>query len=116
MNGTEMAMVDAQPSTIKNRPVDPTTAAIRSYNTRYYNPYLSGAAILSAYEGRAPGGIPYWMNGVAMQTANNNQISAPNPAIRSTMTHVVRPISQVGQSPSLQAPTAGIFTGVKDEC
>lgn len=116
MNHTEMAMVDAFPSRIQNRPVDATTGAIRQYNTRYYTPYLSGAAIISAYEGRAPGGFPYYMHGIYVQTCNNNQITAPQPAMRAALSHVVRPISQVGQAPALQAPTSGIFTGVKDEC
>lgn len=116
MNKTEMAMVDQQPSVIGNRPPDDITPVIQTYNTRYATPYLSGAAIIDAYEGKAPHGIPYWMTGIQMQTCNNQSITAPRPYMKSSMTHIARPISQVGQAPALQAPTSGIFTGVQDQC
>ena len=111
-----MAMVDFQPSVLQSGVRGDIIPLQQRYDTRFMTPYLSGSIIISAYEGRAPGGFPYYINGIPLQTCNNTSITAPQPALRATLTHVVRPISQKGQAPALQAPTSGVFTGVKDEC
>lgn len=112
MNSTPAALLDQQQSVIG--PKDPSP--LQTYNTRFMNPYLSGAYIINTYPDLGPWGFPYYMAGIATLTCENFILNTPNPQQRSSMTHIVRPISNVGQAPFGQAPTSGIYTGVEGSC
>ena len=112
------ALVDQQPSQLpRTTPTrDDINPIISQYNVRWYVPYLSGAATLSALENNGPWGVPYWMQSLPIQTTNNDYITTPEPVERSRITHRVDPLSNAGQAPVGQAPTKGVYTGVEDHC
>ena len=76
--------------------------------------YLTGAHILSTQDG--PWGVPYWMQGIAMQTFNNQTITAPTPWQKDIQYHLVGQLSTAGQYGIGTAPTSGVYTGVEDSC
>jgi hypothetical protein len=112
MNNAPAALIDQQPSTIG--PKEPSL--LQQYNVRWMNPYLSGRHIVDTYPELGPFGFPYYMAGIATLTCEMFRINAPVAQQRSSMTHIVRPISAVGQAPFGQAPTSGIYTGVEGSC
>lgn len=112
MNSSTAALLDQQQSVIGPRQPE----AIQAYNVRYATPYLSGTYIVNTLPTLGPWGFPYYMAGIATLTTENFVLNTPNPPERSSMTHIVRPISAVGQAPFGQAPTRGIYTGVEGSC
>lgn len=64
-------------------------------------------------------GVPYWMQGIAMQTCNVLTITAPEPFLASWITHPANDPGQKGVTAFGQAPTSGIYTGMhvaEDHC
>ena len=111
--------MDKQPASLidqQHSVLQPATGAlgINQYEIRPGQPYLSGAHTLSANNG--PFGVPYWMSGLAVQTCNNQIITAPVPQKKSIITHQAKQIYSAGQYVVGQAPTSGVFTGVEDHC
>lgn len=84
------------------------------YVLREGQPYLSPAHIMSTDNG--PWGVPYWMEGLALQTCVNMYVSAPEPWQKSTITHQAQTTYTAGQYGNGQAPTSGVYTGVEDSC
>ena len=74
--------------------------------------YLSGASIMESVRG--PYGVPYWMEGLAMQTCNNQYITAPTPWQKSLQFHTTPVTYTAGQYGNGGAPTKGVYTGVED--
>lgn len=112
-NKNPASLIDAGQSTFMPHGND-INAVIGQYNIRPGQPYLSGAHTITAVNG--PFGIPYTMQGLAIQTCNNMYISAPEPPIASTITHSAKQTVSAGQWAVGAAPTSGIFTGVEDSC
>lgn len=94
--------------------MDDINPIIDQYVLRPGHPYLSGASTLTALVG--PFGVPYHMQGLALQTCVNRYISAPSPWRASTITHSTKTLSTTGQYAIGAAPTSGIYTGVEDSC
>lgn len=117
-NRTVPALIDQQPSQLPrelpNR--DDINPYISTYNVRYINPYLSGNYIIEALPTLGPWGIPYVMQGLAVQTCEEMFISTPEPNMRGIITHRADALSNAGQTPIGTAPTTGIYTGVEDHC
>ena len=117
MNRQPASLLDQQTSTIGGLGQDDITGIIDQYQlrvgTRYY---LSPATIVSNIGLLGPWGVPYWMQGLATQTCNNNYITAPTPWQAAQITHEVKPLYAAGQFAVGQAPTSGVFTGVEDSC
>lgn len=113
MDKTPATLIDALASAFTPHPYD-INAEIGQYNIRPGQPYLSGAHTITAEIG--PFGVPYWMQGLAVQTCTNMYISAPEPPIASTITHSAQQTISAGQYAVGAAPTSGIFTGVEDTC
>lgn len=82
------------------------------YVLRPGQPYFSGASIMESATG--PYGVPYWMTGLAMQTCNNQYITAPTPWQKDLQFHTVGGLYTAGQYGNGGAPTKGVFTGVED--
>jgi hypothetical protein len=113
MNSMSPALIDQQDSVFTGTSSD-ITPVIEQYSLRAGTPYLSPSHIISAVLG--PWGVPYWMQGLAMQTTNNNYINAPRPYLASSITHQAGNLYTAGQYGIGQAPTSGVFTGVEDHC
>lgn len=84
------------------------------YVQRVNSTYLSPANTLYYQSGQF--GVPYWMQGLALQTCVNMYISAPEPWQKNILTHQVSTIYNAGQYGNGQAPTNGVYTGVEDGC
>src|SRR5512146_2711391 len=117
-NKTVPALIDQQPSQLPrelpNR--DDINTYISIYNTRFINRYLSGNYIIEELPTLGPFGVHYVMQGLAVQTCEEIYISTPEPNMRGIITHRADTLSNAGQAPIGQAPTAGIYTGVEDHC
>lgn len=111
MNKFVPALIDANVPTL-----DPSSpdAILSQYNLRIGSNYLSPSYITTTSVG--PFGVPYWMQGIALQTCNNNYITVPTPFQNSIITHAANAIYTAGQFAIGQAPTSGIYTGVEDNC
>jgi hypothetical protein len=110
MNKTPATLLDAQLSVIGPRQPE----AIQQYVLRAGAPYLSPQFISQAPTHQS--GVPYWMQGIAMQTCNTLQISAPEPYQKSSITHSSPTVYQAGQYAIGSAPTTGVYTGVEGAC
>lgn len=113
MNKTVAALIDATKSVFQPQPADVNTT-LEQYVARPGQPYLSGAHTVTAQLG--PFGVPYWMQGLPVQTCNNEYITAPVPQEKSAITHQAQLLYAAGQYGIGSAPTNGIFTGVEDHC
>lgn len=89
---------------------------LEQYVLRPGAPYLSPAFIIDTYPNLGPWGIPYHMQGLAVQTTTNMIITAPEPWRASAITHSTKTLSTKGQYVAGAAPTTGIYTGVEDSC
>lgn len=96
-------------------PADDINPIIDQYELRPGNrPYLSPVYVTTAVNG--PFGVPYWVEGLPIQTCNMSIITAPDPGQKSAITHQAKLVYQAGQYGVGTAPTTGIYTGVEQEC
>lgn len=113
MSNFSAALIDAGSSSLVTVHSD-INAVINQYTTRYGVPYFSPSYVMTV--GNGPFGVPYHMQGLAMQTCNNMYISAPEAYHKSTIYHSAKTLHTAGQYVIGQAPTAGVYTGVEDHC
>ncbi len=115
MNKAPASLIDAFQEVIQGETQsDDINPIIDQYVLRPGAPYLSGAHTMNAATG--PFGVPYWMQGLAVQTCNNAYYTAPAPWQANIIIGAANTINSAGQYGIGAAPTAGIFTGVEDHC
>lgn len=92
----------------------PDYLGINQYEFRVGAPYLSPEKVV--YYAGGPFGVPYWMEGIAVQGTNFGYITAPTPWQASIITHSANTLYTAGQVAYGQAPTSGVYTGVEEAC
>lgn len=112
MNKTVAALLTAVG--IQQPPDTGINGVIDKYVQRVGSTYLSPAHTMNVENG--PFGVPYWMEGLPIQTCNNMTITAPGPWQKNIMFQKSPVTYTAGQYAIGQAPTRGVYTGVEDGC
>ena len=119
-NGQPASLLDAIASTFGPTPQDDINPIIDQYILRQGAPYLSPAYIVQSFPTLGPFGVPYWMQGLAVQTCtgftDSPNLGAPRPYQNAQIFHHAQNALSAGQYGIGQAPTKGVFTGVEDSC
>lgn len=112
MNKAPSTLLEGIVESIPSPAMDDINPTLQQYQLRPGIPYYSPAHITTAVNG--PFGVPYWMQGLAIQTTNNMYIDAPQPFQASTITHPAETLYSAGQYGIGSAPVSGIYTGVEE--